>query len=118
MTIFRLACTCGAQFCYVYGARWKTCQCGQWDEDRLLDRAVGVVERNAGRRPLAGQERERAVQQAREHLRENHACTHMTWRRRAGQFRCEECRQTLPDYILECTRCAILACRRCRYNRL
>ena len=38
-------CPCGSQFCYVCARRWTTCQCAQWNEDRLLARANQVVAR-------------------------------------------------------------------------
>ncbi|GAB7366387.1 hypothetical protein MBLNU230_g8184t1 [Neophaeotheca triangularis] len=45
-----ITCTCGAQFCYVCGAEWHTCNCEQWDERRLVARATQVVDRDPGRR--------------------------------------------------------------------
>jgi len=39
-------CRCGAQFCYVCGARWKTCGCAHVDEARLYEQAARVVVRN------------------------------------------------------------------------
>ncbi|KAI4734954.1 hypothetical protein E4T50_14504 [Aureobasidium sp. EXF-12298] len=32
-----MTCICGAQFCYVCGARWKTCTCPQWNEEWLVE---------------------------------------------------------------------------------
>lgn len=37
---------------------------------------------------------------------------------RGGVHECEECNNTLPLFIYECRQCRILACRRCRFNRL
>ncbi|PBP18079.1 hypothetical protein BUE80_DR010964 [Diplocarpon rosae] len=37
----RSRCPCSAEFCYACGERWKTCQCDQWDENRLYARAGG-----------------------------------------------------------------------------
>ncbi|KAK4561304.1 hypothetical protein LTR86_004621 [Recurvomyces mirabilis] len=38
-------CVCGHQFCYSCGTRWRTCACPQWQEDRLIDRAAQLVDR-------------------------------------------------------------------------
>lgn len=32
-------CICGAEFCYVCGAKWKTCACKPLDEENLLNQA-------------------------------------------------------------------------------
>ncbi|CAG8951125.1 hypothetical protein HYFRA_00006523 [Hymenoscyphus fraxineus] len=34
---FHITCVCGHEFCYLCGARWKTCSCEQFDEAHLLD---------------------------------------------------------------------------------
>lgn len=34
---------------YVCGQRWKTCECAQWDEDRLTVRANQVLARGQAR---------------------------------------------------------------------
>jgi hypothetical protein len=41
------SCHCKAEFCYVCGARWKTCRCEQWEERRLYDRANQILDRDA-----------------------------------------------------------------------
>ncbi|KAF8553207.1 hypothetical protein OG21DRAFT_1273259 [Imleria badia] len=33
---FHTTCRCGTEFCYLCRARWKTCECPQWDEQRLV----------------------------------------------------------------------------------
>jgi hypothetical protein len=58
------------------------------------------------------------VEQARANLIANHECEHTSWRSLDGSHQCEECFDILPNYIYECRQCRILACRRCRYNRL
>ena len=100
---------------YVCGERWKTCPCDQWNEDRLVARANQVVDR--GHAPV-GVARERQVDQAAAHLRERHNCVHENWGFVRGPHQCEECYHTLPQYIFECRQCRILACNRCRRNRL
>lgn len=112
------ACRCGAQFCYVCGERWKTCNCEQWHENSLLDRAGTVVDRDVGHE-LDVVERAVRMEQEQQNLRDNHECGHESWRVRPGPFQqCEECQDLLPQYIYECADCRILACRRCRHNRL
>ncbi|RMZ13379.1 hypothetical protein D0862_02334 [Hortaea werneckii] len=41
-----ISCRCGFQFCYVCGARWKTCDCPQAHEARLYARARQIVARD------------------------------------------------------------------------
>ncbi|OAG41473.1 hypothetical protein AYO21_04415 [Fonsecaea monophora] len=38
-----MRCHCGTEFCYNCNAPWKTCQCQQWREDRLLQRAEAIA---------------------------------------------------------------------------
>lgn len=111
-----IRCICGAEFCYVCGQRWKTCRCAQWDENRLETRAQGIV----GRRPAAANPvvHARQVRQVQQDLRVRHQCQHQSWEYVSGSHRCEECYQTLPRYIFECRQCHIMACNRCRRNRL
>ncbi|OAX32487.1 hypothetical protein K503DRAFT_843361, partial [Rhizopogon vinicolor AM-OR11-026] len=33
---FYMTCRCRTEFCYICSARWKSCRCPQWDENRLL----------------------------------------------------------------------------------
>jgi len=87
----------------------------QWNEDRLMARANQVIARD---RPQGGVARERQVDQAVANLRERHNCTHGNWRYVPGSHRCEECYYQLPHYIFECRQCRILACQRCKMNRL
>lgn len=141
-------CRCGAQFCYVCGQRWKDCDCQQWDEHRLLERANQIVDREPERQdelpqnvveepnnPLPEQlpvpvgrrggeanellgRRNIAVADLVQNLRERHECDHSGWRWVSGPHRCEECYFTLPKYIFECRQCRLQTCNRCRMNRL
>lgn len=112
------ACLCGAQFCYVCGVRWKNCPCDQWNETRLLARANVIVNRDAAGQVFAAVARAAMLEREQQNLMQNHECYHDAWRSRRGRYRCEECYDTLPYFIYECVQCRIMACRRCRYNRL
>ncbi|KAL5604413.1 hypothetical protein BROUX41_002385 [Berkeleyomyces rouxiae] len=114
-----ITCRCSHEFCYVCGARWKTCQCPQWDEDRLLRRAGEVVDRRPQPQGGAGNLANRvlAVANMQRILRNHHECDHEQWQWIAGRHRCDQCRDWLREYIFECTQCRITSCRRCRYNR-
>ncbi|UPK91804.1 hypothetical protein LCI18_002739 [Fusarium solani-melongenae] len=112
------ACKCKAEFCYVCGKRWKTCSCPQWHEERLYCRANAIVDRANDAAQLNEAVRQRRVEQERLNLIENHECTHERWKGRPGPRECEECLEIMPVFIYECRRCRIMACRRCRYNRL
>ncbi|KAK0740464.1 hypothetical protein B0T18DRAFT_332669 [Schizothecium vesticola] len=113
-----ITCRCGGQFCYTCGARWKTCSCAQWDEERLVDRAQAIVNRDANAMNLPAVQRRNLIERERRNLVENHVCDHRQWKGRGGVHECEECNNTLPLFIYECRQCRILACRRCRFNRL
>ncbi|TFK47506.1 hypothetical protein OE88DRAFT_1665674 [Heliocybe sulcata] len=50
---YHMTCRCKTEFCYLCKARWKNCQCPQWDERHLLIAAEERVDRELGapRRP-------------------------------------------------------------------
>ncbi|KAJ1328858.1 E3 ubiquitin-protein ligase RNF144 [Microdochium nivale] len=120
---YHMSCRCGFQFCYLCGLKWKSCPCAHWEERNLLQRAVNIERRDNGPRAPAGQGRNQAVYGRRvaalmEDLRANHECNHAQWRERPGPGRCEECHDVMPQYVFECPECHIMACRRCRFNRM
>ncbi|KAF8553220.1 hypothetical protein OG21DRAFT_1274303 [Imleria badia] len=45
---FHMTCRCRTEFCYLCRARWKNCQCPQWDERRLLAAAEARVDAQLG----------------------------------------------------------------------
>ena len=112
----RPSCLCRAEFCYVCGERWRTCDCPQWNEERLYARAVQIAQR--GNQPGNARVQQQRVEQAAENLRERHECNHQSWTYVHGPHECEECHYQLPQYIFECRQCRLRACNRCRRNRL
>ncbi|KAG7048394.1 IBR finger domain-containing protein [Colletotrichum scovillei] len=115
---YHITCPCGSEFCYLCSLRWKTCTCELWNEERLYARANVLVNREAGAIDLNAAARARRVEREARNLVAHHECLHDTWMRRNGSFRCEECRDRLPEYIYECAQCRIHACHRCRHNQL
>ncbi|CAG9980506.1 unnamed protein product [Clonostachys byssicola] len=113
-----ITCVCKHQFCYVCGMKWKSCKCPHWDEQRLLTRANNIVNRDAGAGAMAPAVRAAQIDRERTNLIQNHECLHERWQSRRGAHRCEECHDRLPFFIFECRQCNIMACGRCRYNRL
>ncbi|KAF9220798.1 hypothetical protein BS17DRAFT_713582 [Gyrodon lividus] len=62
--------------------------------------------------------RQRMIRETMERLRVDHDCDHGHWRFRKGGGRCESCGHNLPHYLFRCQGCEMLACNRCRRNRL
>ncbi|KAJ5155146.1 hypothetical protein N7492_007949 [Penicillium capsulatum] len=106
---YHITCHCRHKFCYLCGARWKTCQCAQWDERRLLDRAHQIAARNP---QGSGAEN---VQQIADRLRNDHACNHhRRWQRIEGQYECDECGDVMEEFILQCPICQLQTCASCK----
>ncbi|KAG0693075.1 hypothetical protein DFH29DRAFT_860429 [Suillus ampliporus] len=117
---YHMTCRCSTQFCYLCAALWKTCDCRQWDEQRLIDDAERRVYNEFGDQEAAAHPEvfvERVVQRMAE-LEEDHGCIEHEWRFRHGGGCCEECRDILPTFLMRCRHCQALACRRCSVNRL
>lgn len=114
-------CVCKTQFCYVCSKQWKTCECPQWEEDRLLERAENIVDNNRAPARNQHEDRDAQVAEAVQHLRDNHECEHERFRgiREAGkEYECEVCGETYRTWIYQCRGCWMIACNRCRHNRL
>ena len=96
-----MTCRCRTQFCYLCAARWKTCDCVQWDERRLIAAAREGVENEVGHAAVAAMPQavfaERVEQRA-AILRDNHE--RHSWRYREGGGRCGECRFKHPTYLM------------------
>ncbi|KAK6992386.1 RBR-type E3 ubiquitin transferase [Favolaschia claudopus] len=115
---FHMTCRCRTEFCYVCAARWRNCTCPQWDEARLILTAEQRVQNEMGpqARALAPAIYQHRVEHRVERLRYEHDCAlGHRWYRRNGRARCEECRYTLPDYLLVCRSCSIAACVRYKF---
>ncbi|KAG2350012.1 hypothetical protein BDR05DRAFT_980036 [Suillus weaverae] len=117
---YHMTCRCSTQFCYLCAALWKTCDCRQWDDQRLLDDAERRVynefgAQEAAARPAIFVDR---VYQRMAALEENHECLVHQWVYRSGGGRCEECHDNLWGYLMRCRDCQTLVCRRCSVNRL
>jgi hypothetical protein len=98
-----MTCRCRAHFCYLCAARWKTCECVQWEETRLLVAAQEVVENELGHAAAARMAPDlfaRRVEQRAATLRDNHHCERHSWKYREGGGRCGECSFVLPSYLL------------------
>lgn len=95
-----------------------------WNEQRLIQRANDVANRNAAaprvnrNAPPNATGHAALVQQARANLVENEECDHERWASTRGGHHCDECGDFMPVFIFECRECRIQACRSCRYNRI
>lgn len=114
---YHMTCRCRAQFCYLCAATWKTCQCPQWDEARLLvaaeERVVRMrvpqpipgpgelARRDAVQNPVADPPLDFAahVRRMADELRVNHDCEHRRFSRRSGGGNCENCHDYLPLFL-------------------
>lgn len=77
-----------------------------------------MVDRDVRARAALPERRAEEVRDVQRALRERHECRHLSWTRREGRHRCEECHEVLPLYLNVCDQCLIMVCFRCRLNRL
>lgn len=122
-------CRCGAQFCYLCGLVWKTCDCRLWNEENLVHNAE--LNLGHGAEPNVVDQLPPLVQfdlvhnvlyrpggAAAQNFQPNPQrpqCQHRNWRRVDGPHVCRGgCQFRLPNYIFACRNCGHLACRRCR----
>ena len=100
---YHMTCRCRTHFCYLCAARWKTCDCVQWDEARLIVAAQERVENEVGQAAaarLAPDVFAERVERRAATMRDNHHCERHSWRYRQGGGTCGECFFRLPSYLL------------------
>ncbi|KUJ24183.1 uncharacterized protein LY89DRAFT_634121 [Mollisia scopiformis] len=104
-----ITCRCKAEWCYVCGATWKRCQCPQWQEAMLLERAARAAGNAEGQLPQAPAvvpaqlvapapapvvPVPAQIATARHHvLARHHDCDHDNWVKEWGESSCDECRR-------------------------
>jgi len=125
----RITCKCGYEFCYQCGARWGHCTaCGDWDARALDRRAEELALRSNGQTPIVPAKLAGLTKQMRQELRERHECIHDgEWSKTTGwnsirgsaiQLRCEMCTKIYDEYLWVCQGCKLLACNKCKRNRV
>ncbi|KAI5997299.1 hypothetical protein F5J12DRAFT_725270, partial [Pisolithus orientalis] len=124
---FHMTCRCRTEFCYLCEARWKTCNCPQWDGRQLLAVAQQRVDAQLGggqyfhpflRSMNIDAIRQRMIREMAARLQVDHDCQHLNWEYRSGRGRCQICHHVLSLYLYRCAGCEMLVCNRCRRNRL
>lgn len=120
-----ITCRCKAEWCYVCGANWKTCQCPTWSEARLLGRAEQIADRiippvAQDPQPLPPPPAPRPQQAAvvRQYVIDHHDCGHDDWDKVYGYAQCDECGRDCNIYRYRCDHCSMDACYRCMRYRL
>ncbi|KAF2229485.1 hypothetical protein EV356DRAFT_455768, partial [Viridothelium virens] len=112
---YHVSCYCGNGFCYICGARWKSCSCPQADKGRVVFRAQRDGETAARNQRAAA-----AAARAQEVEQQQSACDHArgagTWARAEGGA-CRMCRRDNP-WLMQCPRCSIRICRSCRLTKV
>ncbi|PVH81471.1 hypothetical protein DL98DRAFT_489794 [Cadophora sp. DSE1049] len=121
---FHMSCLCKTQFCYSCGAYscgahpWKTCECPQWDQNRLYSHAHNVVRARNRANGVRGPAALADVANMADQLHAHHNCDHPRFRSLDGRHECEMCHHTMPEFIYRCIQCEFLLCRQCKQNRL
>ncbi|KAI1613786.1 hypothetical protein EDD36DRAFT_207470 [Exophiala viscosa] len=115
ITCYSDRCPCGSEFCYECSVTWKQCTCSRWHEERLLDRAAEVADRQGAGRP-----NEMQVQEAVEALRAEVDCRHNDWTRVdvtvSGSANCADCHWHARSFLWQCDDCGMRVCSRCRVD--
>jgi hypothetical protein len=106
-----MTCLCGYQFCYLCRQKWRTCECVQWDENRLLDAGLARV----GHAAPAN-----IVRRAMARIRVEEECVAHTWEcdNHIIDQECRNCNFHMNHYLYRCEICRIQVCCICRFQRL
>jgi E3 ubiquitin-protein ligase RNF144 len=102
---FHMTCRCRNEFCYLCGAKWKTCACPKWDED-YLTRPLPVAP-VAPVQPTAPAALIPAPVLA-EHRHD--------WAR-VLDTPCQDCGNDRLRWVMQCIECDFASCWRCIHNR-
>ena len=99
---FHITCICRTHFCYRCTAIWKSCDCPQWEETRLLAAATDQVANREGPRFQAdAPAARRRIAAVAERLRYNHECDHQQTRYLRGTwYSCALCHWNADQFIL------------------
>lgn len=106
-----MTCKCSFQFCYECNAKWKTCPCSVWDEQRLI--RAGQVEAGPRRNDVA------VVGRRMQELVRAEYCDPHDWVRvNSGDRQCQNCPFYMYVYHYKCTECNRRICYTCRFYRI
>ncbi|KAE9368753.1 hypothetical protein N431DRAFT_63747 [Stipitochalara longipes BDJ] len=116
---YHMICLCRVHFCYLCQATpWKSCECPQWDDERLYDRAAEAVNAQNGGARAAQPPALLDIHRMADQLEGRHNCQHTHFRSLRGTHECQMCHESMPEWVYDCQQCHLQLCRRCRRNRL
>ncbi|KAL4886974.1 hypothetical protein BJY04DRAFT_44369 [Aspergillus karnatakaensis] len=106
---FHIHCSCGAQFCYLCGSKWKSCRCNSTDEVRWHQRRGQFQREHRRHDPDRNNEDRRCVHLPSNFVREE---------RTGPSFMCDMCDDRDRETIMRCRQCPFRICPRCWLRRL
>jgi hypothetical protein len=113
-----MTCKCGYEFCYRCSHTWKTCGCGDWEEDRLQDAIQQRVQQAQANAPRVINAVEAAARAERD-LRRHVGCRHTNFDKVDWRGQCQEgCGWFCKHYAFRCGMCNTHVCYVCRFHRM